>query len=151
MTAAADAIIEEVIRREGGYVDHPADRGGPTKYGITATTLAQWLGVSVVSRDAVRALSIEDARLIYRSLYVRPFNRFSATPDLLSFAVDSAVQHGVTRTQAWLRAIPSADPLVNYRGLMRARLKFYGELITRDPTQAVFAKGWMSRLSEFVR
>ena len=28
-------LIEELIDREGGYVDHPADRGGPTRFGIT--------------------------------------------------------------------------------------------------------------------
>lgn len=28
-------LIEEVIAREGGYSDHPADRGGPTNMGIT--------------------------------------------------------------------------------------------------------------------
>jgi len=31
-------LIDEVIDREGGYVDHPADRGGPTRYGITQAT-----------------------------------------------------------------------------------------------------------------
>ena len=30
-----DQLIEEVIAREGGYSDHPADRGGATRYGIT--------------------------------------------------------------------------------------------------------------------
>ena len=29
-------IIQGVIAREGGYVDHPSDRGGPTMYGITS-------------------------------------------------------------------------------------------------------------------
>jgi len=28
-------IIEALIAREGGYSAHPADRGGPTRYGIT--------------------------------------------------------------------------------------------------------------------
>ncbi len=28
-------IIDAILRREGGFVDHPADRGGATKYGIT--------------------------------------------------------------------------------------------------------------------
>jgi lysozyme family protein len=27
--------IEELLDREGGYVNHPNDRGGPTNYGIT--------------------------------------------------------------------------------------------------------------------
>lgn len=30
-----ERLINDVIRREGGYVNHPSDRGGPTKYGIT--------------------------------------------------------------------------------------------------------------------
>jgi lysozyme family protein len=30
-----DALIDGVIDREGGYVSHPADRGGPTRFGIT--------------------------------------------------------------------------------------------------------------------
>lgn len=31
----ADKYIEALIAREGGFVDHPADRGGPTCWGIT--------------------------------------------------------------------------------------------------------------------
>src|SRR3546814_14159705 len=31
----ADALIDAVIDREGRYVNHPADRGGPTCWGIT--------------------------------------------------------------------------------------------------------------------
>ena len=31
----ADRLIEELIEREGGYVNHPRDKGGPTRFGIT--------------------------------------------------------------------------------------------------------------------
>lgn len=30
-----DHLIEDLIAREGGFVDHPADKGGPTRWGIT--------------------------------------------------------------------------------------------------------------------
>ena len=28
-------LVDGVIDREGGFVDHPADKGGPTCFGIT--------------------------------------------------------------------------------------------------------------------
>ncbi|HBU3826193.1 TPA: hypothetical protein MCX03_004221, partial [Klebsiella pneumoniae] len=34
----ADQIIEGILGKEGGYVDHPSDKGGPTRWGITQTT-----------------------------------------------------------------------------------------------------------------
>ena len=30
-----DGMIDRLIEREGGYVNHPLDPGGETKYGIT--------------------------------------------------------------------------------------------------------------------
>ena len=36
-------IIDALIEREGGYVHNPADRGGPTKYGITLSGAAKLL------------------------------------------------------------------------------------------------------------
>ena len=31
-----------VLRWEGGYVDHPADPGGATNYGVTQRTYDAW-------------------------------------------------------------------------------------------------------------
>ena len=30
-----DQLVDGLIAREGGFVDHPADRGGATNWGIT--------------------------------------------------------------------------------------------------------------------
>ena len=35
MTTTIAATIDALIEREGAYSDHPADRGGPTRWGIT--------------------------------------------------------------------------------------------------------------------
>ena len=39
---AIEQILDDILRREGGYVSHPADRGGPTNFGIAAQTLGSW-------------------------------------------------------------------------------------------------------------
>ena len=34
-TTLKQRLVAAVVDREGGYVDHKSDRGGPTNYGIT--------------------------------------------------------------------------------------------------------------------
>lgn len=60
----ADRLIDEIIEREGGYVNHPADRGGPTTYGITGS-VARANGFAGPMREMPR----EVAEAIYRRLY----------------------------------------------------------------------------------
>lgn len=65
-------LINELIDREGGYVDHPADRGGPTAFGISAA-VARANGWTGSMRNLPRAVAVA----IYRKLYwVKP--RFDA-------------------------------------------------------------------------
>jgi lysozyme family protein len=59
-----DELIDGLLEREGGYVNHPADRGGPTKFGITEA-VARAHGY----RGAMRSLPREEAAAIYRRLY----------------------------------------------------------------------------------
>ena len=63
-----DQLIDEVIAREGGYSDHPADKGGATRWGVTET-VARAHGY----RGDMRALPREEAAAIYRRIYwLRP-------------------------------------------------------------------------------
>ena len=56
-----DQMLNDVLRREGGYVHDPADRGGPTHYGITQRTLRAWRGQLVTAAD-VRDLTTAEAK-----------------------------------------------------------------------------------------
>jgi lysozyme family protein len=61
-------LIDELIEREGGYVSHPADKGGPTRFGITEA-VARAHGY----QGAMAELPREEAAAIYRRLYwLRP-------------------------------------------------------------------------------
>ena len=60
-----DAILEGVLVREGGFADHPADRGGATRYGITAATLGSWRKLGrQATREEVRALGVLAIELV---------------------------------------------------------------------------------------
>jgi lysozyme family protein len=61
-------LIDALIDREGGYVNHPADRGGPTNFGITEA-VARAHGYLGGMRDLPRS----EAAAIYKRLYwLRP-------------------------------------------------------------------------------
>ena len=85
-------LIDDLIDREGGYVNHPADRGGATCWGITEA-VARAHGY----RGAIRALPRDEAAAIYRRLYwLRP--RFDQVgqraPRLAAEMFDTGVNMG---------------------------------------------------------
>ena len=87
-----DGLIDGLLEREGGYVNHPADRGGPTCFGITEA-VARAHGY----RGAMRNLPREEAAAIYKRLYWhRP--RFDAiaerTPRLAAELFDTGANMG---------------------------------------------------------
>lgn len=57
-------LLQKLIDREGGYTNHPADRGGPTNWGITEV-VARKNGYAGDMRTLPRA----EAERIYRSCY----------------------------------------------------------------------------------
>ncbi|RHW16814.1 hypothetical protein D1610_13905 [Sphingomonas gilva] len=59
-----DELIDEVIAREGGYSNHPADRGGATRWGVTEV-VARADGYAGDMREFPR----ERAAAIYRRVY----------------------------------------------------------------------------------
>ena len=59
-----DRLIEEAIAREGGFVHHPADRGGATRWGVTEA-VARAHGYDGAMQDYPRG----DAVAVYRARY----------------------------------------------------------------------------------
>ena len=59
-----DNLIDDVIGREGGYANHPADRGGPTRWGVTQA-VARRHGYA----GDMRIFPREQAAAIYRRQY----------------------------------------------------------------------------------
>ena len=168
---ALTTILDRLIAREGGYVAHPADRGGPTKYGITQATLAAWRGRPVGPSD-VAQLTVDEARAIYRERYWRAPGIDRLPPALQPVMLDAAVHMGPVRAIRLLqrglsavvgdvggidgiigpRTAAAAATLVARLGarapafLLLLRALDLERLIAADPAQRVFAAGWQNRL-----
>lgn len=61
----ADQIIDGILRREGGFVDNPDDKGGPTNFGITeAVARANGYDGPMVELQEAAARAIYEKRYI---------------------------------------------------------------------------------------
>jgi len=162
-----DSIIDAILRREGGYVDHPDDRGGCTKYGVTVETLGLWRGKAATCAD-VALLTEDEAREIYRVRYIQQPG-FAAVRDdqlralLIDWGVNSGPRTAIRELQRILgvtvdgtlgpqtrAALEVRESSEIFRLLLQARLYFVANLVQRFPAQRVFAAGWMRRIGEFL-
>jgi lysozyme family protein len=87
-----DRLIDALIEREGGFVNHPGDRGGPTRFGITEA-VARAHGYA----GPMAQLPRDDAMAIYRRLYwLRPkFDEVARrVPRIAAELFDTAVNMG---------------------------------------------------------
>jgi lysozyme family protein len=175
----ASQVIDNLIEREGSvFSNHPADIGGPTKFGVTIRTLSSFLKRPATVED-VAALTEDTARQVYALLFVREPGFSLIDDDILrELVIDSGVQHGPGRAQAWLATLVQVDPKLGapaliaainaqpsrkiYADFLARRCEFYGEIITHDHVreaaqaagfrlQAENAHGWARRLAEFIR
>jgi lysozyme family protein len=145
-------VVSQIIKREGGFVNHPSDKGGPTNMGITQVTLAAARG-RPVSVQEVQQLTEAEATRVYVDRYVTPLVPYANTQQLLDLLVDSAVLHGVSRVLGWIQdiALFSTDTNVLYKGILKRRYQLIADIVVNNPNQIVFLKGWINRLSEFIR
>ncbi len=96
-----EALIDEVIGREGGYSNHPADKGGPTRWGVTEA-VARAHGY----RGEMSAFPREEAAAIYQRLYwLKPgFDRVAVlAPTLAAELFDTGVNMGPATAAGFLR------------------------------------------------
>ena len=74
MTPEFKRACEKTLRIEGGFVDNPNDRGGPTNLGVTLKTLNRWF-LRIHKRNAdindLKSITVSQAETLYFDLYWR--------------------------------------------------------------------------------
>lgn len=161
-----DDLIGPLLDREGGYVNHPADRGAATNLGITQRTYTMWRNENGGTYKDVRDITKAEAKAIYRALYWDAAKCDELPDELREIQFDAAVNHGVRRANKMLQeaagvtqdgvigdktmaAVASMDSRLLKARYLAARYKFYGAIINRDRSQLVFMAGWMNRMAHF--
>lgn len=87
-----EALLADLLEKEGGYIDHPDDRGGATNFGVTAA-VARAHGWTGAMRDLPRDLALS----IYRRRYwsAPRFDRVAAlAPPIAAELFDTGVNMG---------------------------------------------------------
>ena len=150
-----DQAFDRLIAHEGGYVNHPNDPGGETKFGISKRSYPK-LEIAHLTREDAKAIYLQDFWLA---------GSMDQYDGAIGFQVfDAAVNHGIQTalrllqraagvaddghvgpvTVAAVKARHVNDVLMLYTA---ERLDFWRKLSTW-PT---FGKGWAGRAAENLR
>jgi hypothetical protein len=130
-----------ILPHEGGYVNDKADRGGPTKYGVTKNTLEGYLGKKVSTED-VQNMPLDLAKQIYKEQYWDKIGGDKLDPKIAMLAFDTAVGSGVGKAKQML-AKYGDDP----EKFLEAKKQWMKDIVGRDPSQKKFDKGWQNRMN----
>lgn len=150
-----EQAFERLLGHEGGFVDHPEDPGGATRWGITQR-IARKHGYT----GNMRNFPVEEARRIARAEYWDKV-RADDVPDALRFDLfDGAYNSGPPQAIKWLQraagadddgiigpktltAVRAANPHLLAKRYNGHRLQFMTDL----KTWPTFGRGWTRRIA----
>lgn len=96
-----------VLKHEGGWSDHPQDKGGPTMKGVTIGTFRQYVKPNATKED-LRKITDQQIATVYRRHF---WDKVAGAelPDGIDYAVfDFAVNSGPDRAAKYLQKVVGA-------------------------------------------
>lgn len=165
-------FIPMLQQLEGGWSNHPADRGGATMCGITYKTFCGWRSRKKQpqpSIDELRNITQEEWTDIFIDLYWKKWkadliHNQSIANILVDFAWGSGPVTAIRYIQKHVLSVP-ADGICGpvtltainqfpnqqllFDMIKDTRLFFIDQLIEKHPSQKVFLKGWRNRINSF--
>ena len=151
-----ERAFEKLLGHEGGFVDHPKDPGGATRYGIT-----QRVARANGYEGDMRNLPISEAKRIARKDYWDAV-RADDMPDAVRFDLfDAAYNSHPTQATKWLQRAAGAtdDGIIGPKTLLAVRMadphklsaRFNGHrlrFLTDLKTWPTFGRGWARRVAD---
>jgi lysozyme family protein len=150
-----NTAVQKTLVHEGGFVNNPNDRGGPTKYGITQADLP---GVDISTLTPAQAVAY------YSAHYWKPLYAEIANQDLADKLFDMGVLFGVGTAVKLLQISLSSGITVvsdgafgpntlaatnehgNVKDYRIVLLHHAMDVVSRNPSDSEFLQGWVNRI-----
>ena len=164
--ANPNVLIPFVLRYEGGFVNDPADSGGPTNKGVTLNTFRSVYGRAKTINDLKR-MTDNEWRHIFKLLYWDKCKADDiADKSIANLLVDWAYNSGTSLAirhiqrivgvnadgimgNITLSAINNHSPLPLFGALKQDRIAFFNATAKKNPRKKKFLKGWLNRVNHF--
>ena len=161
-----DALVF-TLKNEGGYTNHPLDKGGPTNKGITIHRLSEFLGRKATTED-VKNLDYERIKLIYKQYYWDVMNLDKVLEQSIATVLfDMGVLCGtgtaarlcqevlgVEQTKKMdavtLDAINATTDEKFILEFAKRNIQRFEDIVRTKPSQKVFLKGWTNRANRLL-
>ena len=157
-----DKAFELVLKSEGGYVNDPADHGGETNLGVTKAAWISYLDVKELPVNAMRELTKEKVKPFYKKLYWDRVCGDDLPSGIDYLAFDFAVNAGTGQAAkfvqravgavadgaigpATMEKVIKTTPMDLLTSFSTQKENFYKAIVAKNPTQAKFLKGWLTR------
>lgn len=162
--ANAEKLIPFILKWEGGFSNHPSDKGGATNKGITLATFRQFFGKDATVSQ-LKAMTDEQWKHIFQKGFWFPFKGdYILNQSIANICIDwawgSGTKTAIKQVQRilgvsddgivgniTLSAINSSNPKKLFEKIKSARLSFVEAIVRRNPSQKVFVKGWRNRIN----
>jgi lysozyme family protein len=155
----------KLLQFEGGFVNHPDDKGGVTNCGVTIQTYRDYCGADKTVKD-LQNMSYGTWQKIMKDMY---WDKCKAdeieSQSLAELIVDWCVNSGLAAIRKvqeivgckpdgivgpiTLSLINTSDAEQLFERIWNARHQHYINIVKRNPSQKVFMNGWMNRLNSF--
>ena len=174
MSDQVKKIISHIIKEEGGFSDHAADKGGRTNFGITSQSWEEYQSRHKLEETDISEITRSQAFSFYEERFYN--KNIDLLPEELQLPVFdfevNAGKYAITTLQQVLNTFNDAtiNPTLSVDGVLGektatdarhfcrdfedgyvvdyfilSRIYYYKGLVDRNPSQSVFLNGWIAR------
>ena len=175
--ADINLLAPKILKWEGGYANDPVDRGGATNMGVTIGTATGYYkkgaknfdknGDGRITADDIKALTKEDFTYVLRKFWdhcrADEINNQSIAEIIVDWAWGSGpgtamkkmsrvlgLNSSTKMTDEMLAKINGWQPQEDlFNKIWHARESHFNGIVSNNPSQRKFIKGWMRRLKSY--